>query len=298
MNLWWYSNGIQQTGPIAEDALIELIKKGQVRPSYLVWCNTLSDWVSVSEAEAFARFVPKRELLPPTPPKAVQPTLIAAPSAQPAEHDSAVIARVQALHRTRRVSQVTRQAQGPWVYLFRVAMVAVAISSALPWFEVRSSTTMDLSGVSSNFHMSTPDIRMPNGQAFPAQFQGDFSLHSNQPLRSSGAFSVVTQGYMIFWVDLATLIAVGGFALGLIRPASMFGSNCNMVMTIIAAGALGACVLGIVSFSSINLSGSFGNGFASSTVGTHLAIGGYVGTIAALLGTISAYLTPWTSIGR
>jgi hypothetical protein len=76
---WYYSNNGQQAGPVSEEQLAELFRNGTVKPSVLVWNETMTEWTPIGKVDAFA--VPAPELPTAAPPAPVDspPTLSAAP---------------------------------------------------------------------------------------------------------------------------------------------------------------------------------------------------------------------------
>ena len=76
---WYYSNNGQQAGPVSEEQLAELFRNGTVKPSDLVWNETMTEWTPIGKVDAFA--VPAPELPTAAPPAPVDspPTLSAAP---------------------------------------------------------------------------------------------------------------------------------------------------------------------------------------------------------------------------
>ncbi len=76
---WYYSNNGQQAGPVSEEQLAELFRNGTVKPSDLVWNETMTEWTPIGKVDAFA--VPAPELPTAAPPAPVDspPTLPAAP---------------------------------------------------------------------------------------------------------------------------------------------------------------------------------------------------------------------------
>jgi hypothetical protein len=76
---WYYSNNGQQAGPVSEEQLAELFRNGTVKPSVLVWNETMTEWTPIGGVDAFA--VPAPELPAAAPPAPVDspPTLSAAP---------------------------------------------------------------------------------------------------------------------------------------------------------------------------------------------------------------------------
>ena len=59
--LWHYTiSGARQEGPVVEEQLIDLVGKGVVRPTDLVWHESVGDkWVSVSSMRQFAVAIPE-----------------------------------------------------------------------------------------------------------------------------------------------------------------------------------------------------------------------------------------------
>jgi len=60
---WYYSEDNQQRGPVSQEAMVQLIADGRIRPETLVWNETMSEWVPCSRAAvaepAFAELIPQ-----------------------------------------------------------------------------------------------------------------------------------------------------------------------------------------------------------------------------------------------
>jgi len=76
---WYYSNYGQQVGPVSEDQLAELFRNGTVKPSDLVWNETMTEWTTIGKVEAFAAYAPALPMVAPTAPFDAPPPLAAAP---------------------------------------------------------------------------------------------------------------------------------------------------------------------------------------------------------------------------
>ncbi len=49
---WYYASNGQQQGPVSQEQLIELFKKGEVKTSDLVWNESMTDWVAFGNVPA------------------------------------------------------------------------------------------------------------------------------------------------------------------------------------------------------------------------------------------------------
>jgi hypothetical protein len=76
---WYYSNYGQQVGPVSEDQLAELFRNGTVKPSDLVWNETMTEWTTIGKVEAFAAYAPALPMAAPPAPVDAPPPLAAAP---------------------------------------------------------------------------------------------------------------------------------------------------------------------------------------------------------------------------
>lgn len=54
MGDWYYSQGGQQQGPVADDAMRSMLAAGQVGGDDLVWCEGMTDWQAASSVAALA----------------------------------------------------------------------------------------------------------------------------------------------------------------------------------------------------------------------------------------------------
>jgi TM2 domain-containing membrane protein YozV len=53
--MWHYTQaGVQQSEPIEQSGLVNLISSGQVGPTDLVWCDAMSEWAAVSDVPELA----------------------------------------------------------------------------------------------------------------------------------------------------------------------------------------------------------------------------------------------------
>ena len=76
---WYYSNNGQQAGPVSEEQLAELFRNGTVKPSVLVWNETMTEWTTIGKVEAFAAYAPALPMAAPPAPVDAPPTLSAPP---------------------------------------------------------------------------------------------------------------------------------------------------------------------------------------------------------------------------
>jgi len=76
---WHYSNNGQQTGPVSFDHLAELFRNGTVKPSDLVWNESMTEWTPIGGLEAFAVSAPELPAAAPPAPIDAPPALSAAP---------------------------------------------------------------------------------------------------------------------------------------------------------------------------------------------------------------------------
>ncbi len=51
---WYYSNDGEQAGPVTLDQLTELFQSGAVKPSDLVWNESMTEWTPIGNVGAFA----------------------------------------------------------------------------------------------------------------------------------------------------------------------------------------------------------------------------------------------------
>ena len=66
---WYYATNGQQQGPVTRERLIELHREGQVKPTDLVWNDTMTDWAPFSSVSELSSTPPTAEA-----PIAGQPT--------------------------------------------------------------------------------------------------------------------------------------------------------------------------------------------------------------------------------
>ena len=85
---WYYSNNGQQAGPVSLDHLAELFRNGTVKPSDLVWNETMTEWTPIGKVDAFA--VPAPEL-----PAAAPPAPVDSPPIRPKSGCSRSLKRQQ-----------------------------------------------------------------------------------------------------------------------------------------------------------------------------------------------------------
>jgi hypothetical protein len=77
---WYYMEGEKRIGPVAQDALIALIRSGTVNRSTPVWRDGIADWLELGQSE-LASFIATP---PPEPRKSVPPSYTPPPvTAQP-----------------------------------------------------------------------------------------------------------------------------------------------------------------------------------------------------------------------
>jgi hypothetical protein len=65
---WWYEWNGRQAGPVAEPALLELVRSGLLRPTARVWRAGMSGWEEVARVPELAAAVPAAPSRAPVPP--------------------------------------------------------------------------------------------------------------------------------------------------------------------------------------------------------------------------------------
>src|SRR5262245_9654746 len=60
---WYYDTGGQQSGPVPDSQLDELVRSGVIQPETLVWRTGMPDWQPLHEARRDTR-----QAIPPAPP--------------------------------------------------------------------------------------------------------------------------------------------------------------------------------------------------------------------------------------
>lgn len=65
---WFYESGGKQQGPISDDALNDLLARGEITPETLVWREGMETWTPLGQARAASAPVPEPEPAPPAAP--------------------------------------------------------------------------------------------------------------------------------------------------------------------------------------------------------------------------------------
>lgn len=64
---WYYASNGQQQGPVSQEQLIELFKKGEVKTSDLVWNESMTDWVAFGNVPGLNQGAAVPDQVQPTP---------------------------------------------------------------------------------------------------------------------------------------------------------------------------------------------------------------------------------------
>jgi hypothetical protein len=123
---WYYAQGGNRQGPVGEDQLKGLVKSGQVSRSIKVWCEGMSNWMTINEIPELAPSVGG-------PPPLTAPALTV--PAGPPPLDASAKSDAETDFMSKLLTNV-RDPASRYLNVYRAALVLAVIACSLPWAQV------------------------------------------------------------------------------------------------------------------------------------------------------------------